>query len=337
MTSNKLKINDSKFDINLVFYNFLKKITQANFTDNQINDLLKLYYSNSSKESVIIKELLYSYVEDNIKRKDLSAITTAIVDISNDNINLFIFALMLISFKKLLLQEANVTQHAILHKLEGLDQLSLEYDKVSTQAAYATRISGALLSLLFFEKLEKGSTNFISSSTTELLANLCKEYKIAFERGVEPNQVFMLLFSESMNQSITSNAGVSYEDRIKSILISIGIPNDDISKIHDATDSSTEFDFFFQLNGRKFGIGAKRTLRERYKQFIKTSHMAKLDIMIEITLGIDLRENIAQSIINHGVYLFVADEIYDKQTYLQKLDGVFPATKLTINTLKSLK
>lgn len=222
-------------------------------------------------------------------------------------------------------------------ELEGLNQLSLEYDKVSTQVAYATRISGALLSLLFFEKLEQGDTNFISESTKSFLENLGSAYKVLSKRGVEPNQIFMLLFSESINQSITSSAGASYEDRIKNILISIGISSDNIKKQHDQNDSSTEFDFFFEYEGRKYGISAKRTLRERYKQFIKTSHMSYLDIMIEVTLGTDLRENIANSIRKHGVYLFVADEMYKTKKYLQEIEGIFPASQLNTSTLKKLR
>ena len=156
------------------------------------------------------------------------------------------------------------------------------------------------------------------------------------KKGVEPNQIFMLLFSESINQSIISSAGVSYEDRIKNILINIGISNENIVKNHDENDSSTEFDFFFKHKGKSFGIGAKRTLRERYKQFIKTSHMSKLDVMIEITLGTDLRENIANSIREHGVYLFVADEIYSSKKFLQNTDGIFPASQLTLDLLEKL-
>lgn len=34
MKINKLTIKEDIFDINLIFYNFLKKITQAKFTDN---------------------------------------------------------------------------------------------------------------------------------------------------------------------------------------------------------------------------------------------------------------------------------------------------------------
>lgn len=336
MKLKKLIIKENIFDINLVFYNFLKKITQAKFTDNQINEILAIYFSNSKLDTETLKELFYAYIEENIKRTDLSSISNAVADINKDTIEIFIFSLKLNLIKDLLLQEAKITQTIKAQELEGLNQLSLAYDKVSTQVAYATRISGALLSLLFFEKLEKGDTNFISDSTKTFLKSLTKSYQSLSKKGVEPNQIFMLLFSESINQSITSSAGASYEDRIKNILIAMGIPNEDIEKAHDENDTSTEFDFFFKYKKRNYGISAKRTLRERYKQFIKTAHMSKLDVMIEITLGTDLRENIAKSIREHGVYLFVADEVYKAKKYLQKIEGVFPASKLSRTLLEKL-
>lgn len=336
MKIDKLTIKEKVFDINLVFYNFLKKITQAKFTDNQINEILAIYYSNTKLDTETLKELFYAYIEENIKRADLSSISNAIADINEDTIEVFVFALKLNLIKDLLLQEAKITQTIKAQELEGLNQLSLAYDKVSTQVAYATRISGALLSLLFFQKLEEGDNNFIADSTKTFLDSLIKSYSSLSEQGVEPNQIFMLLFSESINQSITSSAGASYEDRIKNILIGMGIPNEDIGKVHDENDTSTEFDFFFKHNGRNYGIGAKRTLRERYKQFIKTAHMSKLDVMIEITLGTDLRENIAKAIREHGVYLFVADEVYKAKKYLQEIEGIFPASELSKDLLEKL-
>jgi len=336
MKINKLKIKDDSFDVNLTFYNFLKKITQSGLTDNQINNLLSVYYSNGTVSNDILKELFYANIEENITRKNLEPIYDLFVDINEFNLPIFIFSLKLNLIKDLLLNEAKITRSSKLDKLKGLNQLSLAYDKVSTQVAYATRISGALLSLLFFDKLKK-SNSFILNSTNEFIDNLTTEYKEIIKLGVEPNQIFMLLLSESINQSIISTAGVSYEDRIRNILISIGIPAESITKTHDVKDSSTEFDFFFTLNDRTYGIGAKRTLRERYKQFIKTSRMTKLDVMIEITLGTDLRENIAKSIREHGVYLFVADEVYESKKYLQEIDGIYPASNLNSDLLKTIK
>ncbi len=154
-------------------------------------------------------------------------------------------------------------------------------------------------------------TNFISKSAEEFIKSLSSLAIELKNNGVEPNQIFMLMFSESINQSIISDSGSNYEDRILSVLTSIGIDESKIEKTHDKDDSSTEFDFFFELKNRSYGIGAKRTLRERYKQFIKTAQMSNIDIMIEITLGMDLTEEKVKAIRNHNVFLFVSDEIYN--------------------------
>jgi len=146
----------------------------------------------------------------------------------------------------------------------------------------------------------------------------------------------MLIFNESINQSIISDSGSSYEDRILSVLIAIGIEEEQIQKVHDKEDSSTEFDFFFELDGRSYGIGAKKTLRERYKQFIKTAQMSQVDVMIEVTLGVDLTKEKVLAIRNHNVFLFVANEIYESQKYLQEIDGVYSSKELTISVLKNL-
>ena len=99
-----------------------------------------------------------------------------------------------------------------------------------------------------------------------------------------------------------------YEKRIKSVLLQIGIAESTLLKTHDKVDSSTEFDLFFELDGKTYGIGAKRTLRERYKQFIKTAQMSAIDVMIEVTLGTDLTVEKDNAIVNHGIYLFIADD-----------------------------
>ncbi len=337
MKINNIKINNDKFDINLNFYNFLKKITQSKLSDNQINDLLLLYYSNTKLNAEKIQEIYYVHIEKNLKKNKKSLINDIVSEINDSNIELFVFSLKLNLIKKLLLEEAKITQYLKSQELEGLNQLSLAYDKLSTQVAYATRISGALLSLLFFEKLAKGENNFLADSTVKFLESLMVTYQLLTGKGLESNQIFMLLFSETINQSITSSAGASYEDRIKNVLIAIGVPIESITKTHDKIDSSTEFDFFFKIKGRSYGISAKRTLRERYKQFIKTAYMAKLDIMIEITLGTDLRPNIADAISNHGVHLFVADEVYNSNNFLHNLKNVYPVSQLTLKTLEKLK
>jgi hypothetical protein len=61
-----LKISDKIFDINLVFYNFLKKITQAKLTDNQIVAILALCISNRKADLESLQDILLNHVEEKL-------------------------------------------------------------------------------------------------------------------------------------------------------------------------------------------------------------------------------------------------------------------------------
>jgi hypothetical protein len=340
MQPERLIIEKSKFDINLKFYFILKYLLKANLSDKDIKKIIALY---SLYKGLLLKKALFNEMDtlcgvtkSGLKKRDF---LTDILDLFETDLDteLFIFGLKLIAIKPLLLQEAKTRDLLDMSKLPTLNPLSLAYDKITLFSPYSTRVSGALLSLLFFDKLENNDTVFISSDTTDFLKELSKEAIKLKEMGVEPNQIFMLMFSESINQSIISDSGSNYEDRILSVLMAIGIDENSISKTHDKNDSSTEFDFFFEIEGRTYGIGAKRTLRERYKQFIKTAQMTTIDVMIEITLGIDLTEEKVKAIRNHHVFLFVADEIYQSFDYLQMVEGVYSSKDLTLKLLQALK
>ncbi len=335
----KIKIDKTIFDINLKFYFILKYLLKSSVNDKDIKKILELYSLN---RDISLKKALISNYENYFGKtksglKKIEFLNDILDLLETDlDIELFIFSLKLIAIKPLLLQEAKTRDLLDTSKLPLLNPLSLAYDKITTFTPYSTRVSGALLSLIFFDKLESKDTVFLSSDTTDFFKELSKDAIKLKNSGVEPNQIFMLMFSESINQSITSDSGSNYEDRILSVLKSIGIDENKISKTHDKNDSSTEFDFFFELNNKTYGIGAKRTLRERYKQFIKTAQMTKIDVMIEITLGIDLTEEKVNAIRNHNVYIFVADEVYNSFEYLQNKNGVYSAKDLNITTLINL-
>jgi hypothetical protein len=337
MKINKVNIKREKLDANFKLYLFLKELNgSVKLSDSEINSFLETYFTNQKLNYKKMFSVLIN-LADRFSDKKKAPLSALLYQIKNDiEMQIFIFALKLIQIKPLLLAEAKLTEIAGLSKLKNINQLSIEYDTISKGRPYYTRVNGALLSLLFFSKLEEKDAGFISESTEQYIATLFQQYANLKEKGLEPNQMFMLMFSESINQSIISDAGSSYEDRIYNILIGLGIKSASIRKLHDENDSSTEFDFFFKLGKKSYGIGAKRTLRERYKQFIKTAQMSKLDVMIEITLGLDLSEEKAKSIRNHNVYLFVADEIYASKEYLQRIDGIYPAGDLNLKLLKKL-
>lgn len=316
----------------------LKLLVKVKLSEKKAYQLLESLALWSSNDLQVVQEKLLEKIEEIKGEQKKVNLITVFESIENKvELQLFIFSLKLYLIKDLLLQEAKLNDIANLSKLETLDPLSLDYDKISIYRPYSTRVNGALLALLFFSKIERKETNFVSSDSQEFIEGLSK-YAISLKKhGVEPNQIFMLMFSESVNQSIISDSGGDYEDRILSVLLKIGIPQDKITKVHDKNDASTEFDFFFEIGNRTYGIWAKRTLRERYKQFIKTAQMSKINVMIEITLGLDLNEEKAKTILNHNVYIFVADEVYQSREFLRKLDGVYSVKDLNYKTLQKLK
>lgn len=332
----KIDINQEKMTVNVKFYFFLKYLVKSKIKDKKILKIIEYYYLFSSKKTLNeFKNLVFSEFSTATKsgQEQIALFTDIFVEIQDKNsLDIFIFSIKLLLIKDLLLQEAKIKQAYNLEKLNNINPLSLEYDKITVLNPYSTRVNGALLSLLFFEGLKSG----FSTQTDDFILSLSRQAQDLMKIGIEPNQIFMLLFNESINQSITSDSGSDYENRIKSVLINLGISENDIKKVHDDLDKSTEFDLFFQINGKTYGIGAKRTLRERYKQFIKTVQMTPIDVMIEITLGTDLTFEKAKSIVAHGVYLFVSDEIYQQVKYLQDIDGVYSCNQLSLDLLVDL-
>lgn len=258
MNPPKFKITEEKLFINYKFYCFLKSLNSSpKLSDKEVNLILESYYTNKQLEFNKIKAILINLAESFtwIKDEKLEKLNTFLSEIlSILDLQVFIFALKLMQIKPLLYEEAKLSQTSEIFKLEGLNQLSLAYDTISKSKPYYTRVNGALLSLLFFEKVEAGETNFLSEGTQKYLELLVEEYQVLVKEKLEPNQIFMLMFSESINQGIVSDAGSSYEDRVFNILVAIGIDPSTITKIHDDNDKSSEYDFFFNVNGKKFGL-----------------------------------------------------------------------------------
>jgi hypothetical protein len=331
----ELTISKQSFDLNFKFYFILKYLVKLHLKQKlviELSTILSNYYSDIS----FLHDKLHAFSDTMIKNKDKKKLLEMLIlKIENVNdVDIFQFGIKLYVIKDLLLDQAKICN--FIQGTVGTTShlLSTAFDDISAHKPYATRVNGALLSLLFFQCLESGQINHLLMHTNDFMKHLSEEAIKLKGIGLEPNQIFILIFSESMNQSILSDSGSNYEDRIAEVLLKIGVK--DFKKIHDENDKSMEFDFFFVLNGRTFGIGAKRTLRERYKQFIKTSHGSHLDVMIQITLGLDLTPEKTKTILGHGTKIFVSDEVYRSRDFLRNSDGVFSVKDFTLETLNSL-
>lgn len=332
MNTDKISIPKEKLDLNLSFYFFLKHLVKSRMSDKHVSRLIQVL-----GEPTGYLDALERFRDELGKSENrLREYDNLMAAVDEDSIDVFLFALRLYQIKDLLLAEAKIGFIAKNNELSEYDLLSLTYDKQSLLVPYTMRVNGALLSLIFFERIEKRQNNLLSSTSEKMLNDLSEDANRLKLRGIKANQIFMLMFSESINQSIISSSGYNYEDRIFQVLTKIGISAQEIQKTHDNNDKSTEYDFFFVLDGKTFGIGAKKTLRERYKQFIKTALTSKIDVSIEITLGLDLNEEKAKTIRAHNTIIFVSDEIYQSRSFLQQMDGVYSASDFTLTTLKQL-
>ena len=211
MKIQKLQISKDKVDINLQFYFFLKYTVKLKPSARQVVQIAEEY--NLLKNSVkLFSQKLEEIFASKSTKKKYNAKLEQIQEISarfrnESDVELFVFSVKLYQVKDLLLQEAKITESTDIEKLAKINPLSLEYDRISVIKPYTTRVSGALLALLFFKKLDKSETNFMSENAYNFIANL-SQTAIKFKKnGLEPNQIFMLMFSEVVNQSIISDSG----------------------------------------------------------------------------------------------------------------------------------
>lgn len=163
ITNNKMEIDNNKFDINLKFYFFLKHLVKSKLTSSQVLRTLEICNNPSLsnwQDAVNRLERLIATFSGSKKQDDYSIV---IEQIQNDeDLRLFIFSVNLYAIKDLLLAESKLKKIILGIRLANLHPLSLDYDRLSLLNPYSTRVNGALLSLIFFEKLENGISDVTS-------------------------------------------------------------------------------------------------------------------------------------------------------------------------------
>ena len=182
-------------------------------------------------------------------------------------------------------------------------RLNLEYDNATVLLPYMQRINA--VSNLY------ASEDLINESQNRMLLS-----------------IFQIALDESISQAIRSNSGQEYEWRIQKVIEELGLKYE--VRVHEKDDSTQEHDLYFQYKGKKIGIGAKRTLRERYKQY----NPQGVDCSIVFTIGEDLDESKTRRITSEfKSFIFVSDEMYVQKKYLADNPRVYKASSFTLETL----
>ncbi|HHX69600.1 MAG TPA: hypothetical protein GX708_16330 [Gallicola sp.] len=322
-TSDKINIDEFTYNNNLQFYTMLKLLLKCGLSDNQlvvfqdilernkdINDSEKLASILLQDNAVISDKILkyedFCYLINTMENCDLK-MWISLMDISIE----------LMFVKGLILEESKVyaknQYRDVIRNIE--DKLSLEYDISGLNLPYGQRVISSLLVYTLTNKDREDEFLLETSGKTIKVFNDKIKF-IIHNYNINCNNMFSLIMAESMNQSITSDAGQSYESRVNEKINPLVDKMDGHS--HDSNISSVEYDFTFEINNKKCGISAKRTLRERYKQNFEDVELLDVDYMFLITLGIDLNEDKLNNILQkHGIYIIVSNEVYESKSYLK--------------------
>ncbi|MDQ6961541.1 MAG: hypothetical protein Q9M28_03295 [Mariprofundaceae bacterium] len=333
---NNIHIEKQKFEINFYFYQCLKVLNGLDgLSDSQLNKTFELLCDAVNQQAFLInfETSIIAKIRSEQKKMVLKELLLSMD--SALKYDVFVFSIYMLTFKPLLLHYAKLIELDVM--LEDHHLLSLKRDDHTKNTPYAFRVNGALISLVFFSFMERREKkHFPTADYHDVFIQRLFDYHAALKaQGLEANQMFMIMFQESISQSIKSSSGTNLEELVVRVLVNENIKN--IEKRIDDHYHELEYDHFFCLKGKTYGISTKRTMRERYKQFKKIEG-AEADVFIHITSGLDLNEAKAKIITSDdfGCYIFVFPEIYAVNIFLQNNPRVFSTKDLTRETLLRL-
>jgi hypothetical protein len=332
-----------RVELNTAFYTYLKRIYSNEYRLNTelVHDIFLVLSNNIKNDIKDMRKIFYDTLDEKLTRSKKESKLEEYERISilwtnKFDIKLFILASYLIYIKDIIKCDL---EEMIEETGQQGHPLSITYDNISATAAYRKRAVGLLISSIICDyylgeiKERPEILHNIDPKEDASISNISKEI---VKSGVDIKSMFGIVMNESISQSIKSSAGGGYEDRIYDMLIEIGIPKSDIDWYNHDETGSIEHDFIFKFNKKTYGISAKRTLRERYKQYVNLLDNKNADILIAITFGTDLTAAKAKTIRGFGVYIFIAPEIYERSSDLQKVDGVYSIGNFNKETLKKL-
>lgn len=340
----EITITNLIYEQNLYFYTILKNLVQVGFSENQLVTLQTIILKNKknySNDFIGLQSILLgsgTVIKDGTKKYEnyINLVNLLDEDKYDAWTSMMDVAIDLILFKDLILQEAKAyvisSQRDNENRIE--DKLCLEYDMSNLCLPYGQKVISSLLVFALTDVERKNE--FIMNSSGKCVKEINDKLRYLVENyNINCNNMLLLIVDESISQSIKSTAGASYEDRVKLSLM--GKVDDLELHSHDSNITAMEYDFTFNLNGKKVGVSAKRTLRERYKQNHEDIDVLDVDYVFLFTLGTDLNKDKLEHILQKkGIYVVVADEIYKEREYLKNNFKVISSKNLSKETLESL-
>ena len=333
----KVVTEEFSFKNSLLFYTILKTLVQCKLSEIKLIRLQEIVNSNQLQkinDVLKIKKFFMSLTDVvNFEQATRSSYETLINTLNEQNAECrkccIDFAVDLLLLKDLILQESKTYINNQLKKKVNniVDKLSMQYDISNIEIPYGLRVVSSLMCYALTDISR--DREFILSNTNEIVKNLNTKVLMMREKyKVTASNVYSLIIGESINQSIISDAGSSYESRFSEMILPVV---DDITgHTHDSKIPSVEYDFVLSKNNKKIGVSVKRTLRERYKQNFEDVDQLDVDYMLLVTLGTDLNEDKMNNILQRDkIFIIVAAENYESKDYLKNNSRIISSKEIT--------
>lgn len=332
------------FRNSLLFYTILKTLVQCKLSEIKLLRLQSIVNSDRMKEmksATKLKKFLLSLTDIvDLNQATRENYETLIGTLTEKNLSCWMccidISVDLLLIKDLILQESKAYINNQIKKdvNEISDRLSMQYDISNIEIPYGQRVACSLMSYAVTDV--NRDTAFILNNTSETINNLhSKIVALRNDYKITANNVYSLIVGESVNQSIKSDAGSSYESRFYEMIVPFV---DEVQgHCHDSKIPSVEYDFVLVKSGLKIGVSAKRTLRERYKQNFEDVDQLDVDYMMLVTLGTDLNEDKMKYILQRNkILILVASENYEAKDYFKNEPRVISSKDINEEKINSL-
>ncbi len=334
-----MEVEEIEYKNNLLFYTILKNLIKCKLSENKMIMLAQLIDENISLSATQLIELLKgNVVKEDVKTYDDYVTLLNLCNEDNYGMwcDLVLLSLELLLAKNLILEESKAYARSQYNESidSNNDRLSFNYDMVNLEFPYGQRVISALLVYALTDV--KRDYEFVLVSSGRTIKDMNKRIEeVTSKYKINANNIFMIIMDESINQSIISTAGSTYESRVEGVLRSIS--ENVRCRVHDKFIPSVEYDYTFELDGKIYGVSAKRTLRERYKQNFEDVNQLSVDAMFLVTLGIDLNPEKLNNIMQrHGYFVVVAQEVYEAQDYFKNNKRVISSKNFNTEYLRKL-
>ncbi len=322
ITDIKLELSNSHLTINLLLYRTVKEIIHSKISNKHILKLIEeLKLLNSTQNTFEDKKQILLDFTTSLSSSDLvqlrlaELIETSILE--DIHFNVFKLSLNILRFKDYILEKSKLYSDNF-KACDDIHIMDFQYDQNMLNLPYAIRVSGALLIQVLFSEIKESNNEFYSSLRSD----------IAKINEIDPETILQIIFAESASQSIRSSSGSNYEERFETLLKANGFSYQ--GQCFDKKIPSVEYDFKINLtNNKTIGVSVKRTLRERYKQNHENIDGLEVDIMLLVTLGVDLNKaKIDYILAKEKHFIFVATDLYHQIDYFYNNSRVFPLSEL---------